>query len=198
MPAAVSRAFGFLGATAEGEKIPANKFGNPRVRGGNKAAYSGLGSSYGQIQYTDVKGEKSMIDAGRLLMRDSWNAALYAPLEAAFIEGQESEKIPDVWINKNRMSGLWGGGGECEDFLQKEGIKTLLFAGVNTDQCVGGTFTDAFSKGYDCVLLSNGCGTSSPRGVQEAWDWNAANCFGFCMSCEQLAEGVSGMEARED
>jgi nicotinamidase-related amidase len=203
MPAGVSRAFGFSATTADGREIPVNKFGDPKVQGGNLllengangAAYSGLGSSCGEIEYTDEKGEKTKIDAGRLLMRDTWNAALYAPLEAEYEKGRKLTKNPDVWINKNRMSGLWGGSGECEDFLQAQGIKTLLLAGVNTDQCVGGTFTDAFSKGYDCVLLGDGAGTTSPKGVQEAWEWNAANCFGFCMSCAQLAEGVEGMGA---
>ena len=68
----------------------------------------------------------------------------------------------DVWVHKNRMSALWGAGTELEMFLEKEGIRTLLLTGVNTDQCVGGTLQDAFSKGYDCVLLGDGAGTSSP------------------------------------
>jgi len=37
----------------------------------------------------------------------------------------------------DRMSGMWGAKTECEEFLQREGIKTLFFSGVNTDQCVG-------------------------------------------------------------
>jgi nicotinamidase-related amidase len=32
--------------------------------------------------------------------------------------------------------------------LEKEGIKTLLFAGVNTSQCVAGRLQDAFIKGW--------------------------------------------------
>jgi nicotinamidase-related amidase len=203
MPAGVTRAFGFAARTEKGETVPANKFGDPKILGGNLllengangAAYSGLGSSCGEIEYVDPDGKKESIDAGKLLMRETWNAALYAPLEAEYEKGKKLTNSPDVWIHKNRMSGLWGANGECEDFLQAQGIKTLLFAGVNTDQCVGGTFTDAFSKGYDCVLLSDGCGTTSSKGVQEAWEWNAANCFGFCLTCENLAKGVEGMGA---
>jgi nicotinamidase-related amidase len=196
MPAGVTRAFGFAASTADGRKVSASKFGDSKVqRGASRASYAGLGSSCDEIEYTNEKGEKTMIDAGRLLMRDAWNAALYDPLQAEYEKGTKLTKNPDVWIHKNRMSGLWGASGECEDFLQAQGIKTLFFSGVNTDQCVGGTFTDAFSKGYDCVLLGDGSGTTSPKGVQEAWEWNAANCFGFCMSCAQLAEGVEGVGA---
>lgn len=36
----------------------------------------------------------------------------------------------------------------------KEGKKTLLFTGMNTDQCVLGTLVDAYSGGWDCVMWS--------------------------------------------
>lgn len=201
MPAAVSRAFGFAATGPEGEAVAANKFGERKFRGGDVllengasgAAYSGLGSPCGSVEAVGADGGRETLDAGRLLLRDSWNAALYAPLDAAFQEGRKLERNPDVWIHKNRMSGLWGAKTECEEFLELHGIRTLLFAGVNTDQCVGGTLTDAFSKGYDCVLLSDGCGTSSPEFAQKAWEFNAANTFGFCMSCEELAKGVARM-----
>jgi nicotinamidase-related amidase len=63
-------------------------------------------------------------------------------------------------------------------------------AGVNTDQCVGGTHQDCFSDGYDCVLLGDGSGTTSPDFAQQCWEFNAANTWGFLTSCKQLAEGV--------
>jgi nicotinamidase-related amidase len=125
-------------------------------------------------------------------MADQWNAALYPPLDAMYTEGSKLPTNPDVWIHKDRMSGLWGVKTACEEFLEKEGIKTLFFAGVNTDQCVGGTLTDAFSKGYDCVLLSDGCGTTSPESAQECYEYNSAKTYGFCTSCERFAEGVKG------
>ena len=37
-------------------------------------------------------------------------------------------------------------------------------------QCVGGTLTDAFSNGYDCVLLGDGCGTTTPEYAQQCWE----------------------------
>jgi nicotinamidase-related amidase len=82
------------------------------------------------------------------------------PLKAAYEEGLKANP-PNVWIHKNRGSGLLGDKTLCIGFLEKEGIK-MLFAGVNTDQCVGGSLQDAFTKGRDCVLLSDGAGTTSP------------------------------------
>ena len=81
----------------------------------------------------------------------------------------------------------------CTEFLEKEGIKTLLFAGVNTDQCVSGSLQGAFTKGRDCVLLSDGAGTISPDHSQESIEFNCAKTWGFCMECEDFAKGVEDM-----
>ena len=138
-------------------------------------------------------GKGGEVDAGGLLMRGAWNSGLYGELDDLYEEGRKLETKPDVWVHKNRMSALWGGRTELESFLEEEGIRSLLFTGVNTDQCVGGTLQDAFSKGYDCVLLGDGCGTSSPEDAQRSWEWNAGRTFGFCVSCEGFARGVEGM-----
>lgn len=200
MPAGVKRAFGFYSIPAEGEHDVGSVVAGGVVEGsvgvdkhgqsvGERGPYRGIGSAMGPVGTLD--GE--MVDAGRLLMRNTWNADLHPPLKAAFETGRALPHNPDVWVHKNRMSALWGASTDLEVFLKKEGITTLLFAGVNTDQCVGGTLTDAFSKGYDCVLLSDGCGTSSPGYAQECWEYNAAHTFGFCASCGDLAEGVEKM-----
>jgi nicotinamidase-related amidase len=202
MPPGVKRAFGFYSIPHDAEHDVDGVVAGGEVEGGvgvdkhgktreGRSAYKGIGTSMGQIKL----GGGQEVEGGRLLMRDSWNAALYPPLEKLFEEGRELEHKPDIWVHKNRMSGLWGDTTPLQEFLEKEGITTLLFAGVNTDQCVGGTLTDAFSRGYDCVLLSDGCGTSSPGYAQECWEYNAAHTFGFCCTCGQLAEGVDGIEA---
>lgn len=122
-----------------------------------KKSGKGLGSSLG-----DVKLENgTVVDAGRLLIRDQWNTALHAPLEVAFQEGLKA-KVPDVRFHKERLSGTWGGSSDCESFLEKQGITTLLFAGVNTDQCVLATLEDSCTKSWDTILLKDACGTTSP------------------------------------
>jgi nicotinamidase-related amidase len=198
MPPAVKRAFGFFAIAADTPFKTGNEAfsDNPNSISVDKhgalnhkaSAYKGLGTPCGTLTLPNG----TTLDAGTLLMRDQWNSALYPPLDAIYTEGTLLPHNPDIWIHKDRMSGLWGAKTSCEEFLEKEGITTLFFAGVNTDQCVGGTLTDAFSKGYDCVLLRDGCGTTSPECAQECYEWNSARTYGFCMSCEQFAMGVDG------
>lgn len=200
MPPGVRRAFGFV-AVPDGADGNGNVTAGAAVEGGvgvdkhgREGAYSGIGSEMGRIELSGSEGG-GQVDGGRLLMRGSWNADLYPPLRRVYEAGAKLPHRPDVWVHKNRMSGLWGAGTPLQRLLEEDGITTCLFAGVNTDQCVGGTLTDAFSKGFDCVLLGDGCGTSSPRYAQECWEYNAAHTFGFCCSCEDLARGVKEMLA---
>lgn len=151
---------------------------NPRV-------YKGFGNQMGPVTLEDG----SVVEAGRLLCRDQWNTDLIPELAQAYHRGLRYNP-PDIWIHKNRMSSLCGQSTNCTDYLDKEGIKTLFFAGVNTDQCVGGSLTDAFSKGYDCILLNDGSATSSPGSCQEAYEYNAAGTYGFSTGCKDLWEGV--------
>lgn len=205
MPPATLRAFGFVETSAKAkqdggdgdqeaatndhseEKKPTPKpaFGkDPRV-------YKGLGSEIGSVELEDG----TTIDAGRLLMRDTWNAALPPDLEAARQAGMDGKlEREDVWIHKDRMSGLWGAETDCTKYLTSQGIKTLLFAGVNTDQCVGGSLQDAVTKGYDCCLLSDGCGTTSPQHAQDCIEYNTTRSWGFLLSCQDLEQAVEDME----
>lgn len=182
MPAGVKKAFGFQVVDDTGREV--------LDHGKDERIYKGLGAECGSV--TLPSGET--IDAGRLLMRDAWNSGLYPPLDSIYKEGIQNANPPDVWIHKNRMSGMWGGTTACQEFLEEKGISTLLFAGVNTDQCVSGTLTDAFSKGYDCVLLSDGCGTTSPDFSQRCIEFNAAKTWGFATTCEEFAKGVEKMD----
>ncbi|KAK8194595.1 isochorismatase family protein [Phyllosticta capitalensis] len=206
MPPAVKRAFGFEAvpdSTADGEQpngIAVDKFGSPRHLGGSVLLengkdgriYRGLGSPCGTVKL--ASGEE--VDAGGLLMRNAWNAALYPPLDEAYRQGSRLPSTADVWIHKNRMSGMWGQSTPLQEFLEDQGIRTLVFAGVNTDQCVSGTLTDAFSKGYDCVLLGDAAGTTSPGFSQECIEYNAAKTWGFLSSTDNFARAVEEMVQR--
>lgn len=165
-------------------------FGAVKEEGKDGGVYVGLG---GECGMRELGGGKGQVDAGGLLMRGAWNSGLWGELDGVYEEGRKLEGKPDVWVHKNRMSALWGGRTELEAFLEEEGIRSLLFAGVNTDQCVGGTLQDAFSKGYDCVLLSDGAGTSSPEFAQSCMEYNAQKSWGFVASCEGFAKGVEEM-----
>jgi len=156
-----------------------NNFDGPR-------RIKGLGSDIGSLQLEDG----SVVQGGRVLMQDQWNSASYAPLEA-------KRQPQDIWIHKNRLSGFWGGT-ESEEVLTSRGIRTLLFSGANTDQCVGGSLQDAFTKGWDCLLLSDGCATSSPNFAKQCIEYNCEEGWGFVLSCEDLAKGVDNMQTTPD
>jgi phosphatidylethanolamine-binding protein len=94
---------------------------------------------------------------GRTLMLGSWNAEIFEPL--ARHVGPD-----DVHCAKNRMSGMWSPAQPLFQHLVASGRKTLLFAGVNTDQCVLGTLADAYSNAWDTVLVDDCCGTGTPGG----------------------------------
>jgi len=121
---------------------------------------------------------------GRFLMRGAYKSELYGPLQGMYEAGRDAGT--DFWIHKNRMSGLWGYQTALDLFLKEHGIKTLLFAGVNADQCVLGTLIDAYFRGYDCILVRDATATASPTGGLENVYFNAGNAYGFITDSERL------------
>jgi hypothetical protein len=62
---------------------------------------------------------------GRCLFAGEWNADIYDPLKAKVEQG-------DIHCAKNRMSGMWSPEQPLWKALEKGGLTTVLFAGVNT------------------------------------------------------------------
>ena len=112
-----------------------------------------------------------------VLQKDSWAAAVVDELAP-------HEK--DIKVDKYRISGFWDT--PLDSILKNLGIRSILFAGVNTDQCVLHSLTDANFLGYGCILVEDCCATSSPDFCTEATVWNVKKCFGFvCNSSDILA-----------
>jgi len=63
-------------------------------------------------------------------------------------------------------------------FLRNLGIRSILFTGINTDQGVMYALTGGNFLGYECVLMSDCCATTSPD-CTEAVIWNVKKCCGF-------------------
>lgn len=137
----------------------------------------GLGTELGLVTLDDG----STVEGGKVLMKDQWNSDLYHPL------AKEAEPH-DLRLYKNRLSGFWGGT-EVEDALRYRGIRTLIFPGGNTDQCVACSLTDAVHRSWDCLLLSDGCSTTSPEYAQKCVEFNMGG-WGFLLTCKDLADGV--------
>ena len=110
---------------------------------------------------------------GRCLMAGEWNSAVYEPLATAAVRPE------DVHCAKNRMSGMWTPSQPLWRELEARGLRTLFFTGVNTDQCVLGTLTDAYNAGWDSVLVEDCAATLTP-GAREVCLRNisvSGHCF---------------------
>ncbi len=115
----------------------------------------------------------------RVLEKDSWAAAVVDELEQA---------PEDIKVDKYRISGFWDT--PLDSILRNLDIRTLLFSGVNTDQCVLHSLTDANFLGYGCVLVEDCCATSSPAFCTEATVWNVKKCFGFVSNSRKLIKAL--------
>ncbi|KAI8952831.1 isochorismatase [Xylaria longipes] len=118
---------------------------------------------------------------GRMLMNGSWNAQLYDPLRETVQQGE------DLVITKNRVSGFWNGKTAFAQALDDLGIRTLLFAGVNTNQCVLGTLMDSYYRGYDCLLIEDCCATKTPGG-QDVPILDISRGYGFVTNSSAFRE----------
>jgi nicotinamidase-related amidase len=118
---------------------------------------------------------------GRCLFKRTWNADLYDPMKAVAEPG-------DLFFDKTRMSGLWSTKEPLHEYLRASSKQTLLFAGVNTDQCVFGTVSDAYSWGWDCILLDDCTGTMTGRGAQELTEYQISTNMGFVTNSSALCE----------
>ncbi len=83
----------------------------------------------------------------------------------------------DIHVAKYRMSGFQDT--PLDSILRNLRVTTLLFAGVNADQCVLCTLQDANFLGYDCILLEDCVATTSPDFCLQATLYNTRQCFGF-------------------
>jgi len=118
-----------------------------------------------------------------VLEHGSWSSALVAGIEVA--DG-------DLFVDKYRMTGFVDT--ELDSILRNLDISTVLFAGVNLDQCVYATLTDAAALGYDCVLVEDCCATTSPAECTTATLYNVAQCFGFVSSSAAIFAGLHERE----
>ncbi|WP_243355178.1 isochorismatase family cysteine hydrolase [Bacillus litorisediminis] len=116
---------------------------------------------------------------GLNLVKGSWSAEIIPELK-------ELVELEDIQIEKNRVSGFFGT--ELQQTLSNLDIKTLAFAGINTDQCVMGTLQDAHGYGYDCILLEDCTATASPEFSFQSVIYNV-NKMGFITNSDYFCNG---------
>lgn len=116
-------------------------------------------------------------------------AVLQAGSWAADVVDELAPEPGDVRVDKYRMSGFWDT--PLDAILRNLDVRTLLFAGVNADQCVLATLQDASCLGYDCLLLQDCTATTSPAFCMDATLYNVRQCFGFTLDSAPLRETLA-------
>ncbi|MEM6707579.1 MAG: isochorismatase family cysteine hydrolase [Pseudomonadota bacterium] len=119
-----------------------------------------------------------------VLEKDSWSAQVVDELKVA---------PEDLCVDKYRMSGFWDT--PLDAMLRNLRVDTLLFAGVNADQCVLHTLADGNFLGYDTLLIEDATATTSPPFCLDATLYNVRQIFGFTVTAETL---IASLDAAEE
>jgi nicotinamidase-related amidase len=149
---------------------------------GNRKDQANLPPGVLHVYDPDGKGcgiGSSLANGSKVLEAGSWSAAL--------VDGVETGAT-DFFVDKYRMSGFFDT--PLDSILRNLAVTTVLFAGVNIDQCVYGTLIDAACLGYDVILLEDISGTTSPSYCFEATIYNVAQCYGFVTTSRSLIEAL--------
>jgi len=105
-----------------------------------------------------------------VLQAGAWSAQLVEELVP---------ELADIRVDKHRMSGFWDT--PLDSILRNLRVSTLLFAGVNLDQCVLHSLADANFLGYDALLLEDCAATTNPDFCRDATILNIHQIFGFTL-----------------
>ncbi len=114
-----------------------------------------------------------------VLQAGSWSAGIVDEL---------TPPVTDIHIAKHRMSGFWDT--PLDSICRNLRLDTLLFAGVNLDQCVLHTLADASFLGYDTILVEDCAATTNPDFCRDATLLNIRQIFGFHLTSTALIEGL--------
>jgi nicotinamidase-related amidase len=110
-----------------------------------------------------------------VLTEGSWSARIVDELEPV---------AGDIYVSKHRMSGFWDT--PLDSILRNLGVTTLLFGGVNADQCVLHTLADANFLGYDTIMVEDCVATTSPDFCWQATLYNVKQIFGFVVRSDAI------------
>ena len=89
----------------------------------------------------------------------------------------------ELVINKSRYSGFIGT--NLDQTLRSLGIRTLIMAGVASNNCVESTARDGFMNDYYIIFVDD-CTAATDRKIHEATLWNMENLFGTVVQSDQV------------
>ena len=125
-------------------------------------------------------GDRLVRTGSRVLQAGSWSARVVDEL---------TPPDGDIHVEKHRMSGFWDT--PLDSILRNLRLDTLLFGGVNLDQCVLHTLADANFLGYDTILIEDCAATTNPDFCREATLLNIRQIFGFTVTSTDLSESLA-------
>lgn len=103
--------------------------------------------------------------SGLFVPRGSWDAQVLADIEPGEDEIVLPKTSSSVFISTN-----------LDYLLRNLGVRSLIIAGVLTDQCVDSAVRDACDLGYLVTVATDACATLSA----ERHEWSLRNNRGYC------------------
>jgi ureidoacrylate peracid hydrolase len=132
----------------------------------------------GRDQSLDYKISKLFVPRG------SWDAKVLDAIAPAEDEIVLPKTSSSVFISTN-----------IDYVLRNLGVRSLMIAGVLTDQCIDSAVRDACDLGYLVTVPTDACATLS----QERHDWSLRNNGGYCrqVTTEALVAEIAGLQAQQ-
>ena len=122
--------------------------------------------------------------AGKLLVDDSWDAAIIDALKP-----QPGDRV----IRKTRYDGFTRT--ELDGYLRAQDIRHLLFTGVATNVCVESTARHAFFNEFWPILIEDAMNNSGPDFNRQATLWNFEHIRG---RCSRRCRSMQGKHSRHE
>lgn len=121
----------------------------------------GLGVKLGEVVLKDG----TTVHAGRALFRGTWNAALHDPLAASFDEsqGQHCRMCYLIRIGTQARVKPWR---IAQNISRREDSGLCYMVGWTLINVCCRPILNAQMKGFDAIMLNDGCATDSPEFTQ--------------------------------
>lgn len=101
----------------------------------------------------------------------------------------------ELVIPKNSIGAFNSTG--IDQILRNMGVAGLVIVGIITEGCVETTARDAADRGYDCILVEDGCASDLGRETHEAALLSFARMFGEVSSTQEILERFEAKLRRE-
>jgi nicotinamidase-related amidase len=123
------------------------------------------------------------------------------PLGRVLVRGEEGwDIVPElaprpgeIVVDKPGYSAFYAT--DLERILAAKAIRRLIFTGVTTDVCVHSTLRSAVDRGYECLLVEDGCAATVAENHRAAVDTvtTEGGIFGAVTTAEAICSALAGV-----